>query len=106
MPYTPDWLQLSHTCLVAQTQQSANSMSAKVALIYGVGARSGRIIADAFAAKGYKLALASRNLKAADSTANELHMTVDCGDSDAVVQAFTKAKTELGTPTVIVYNGM
>ena len=80
-------------------------MSAKVALIYGVGARSGRTIADAFAAKGYKLALASRSLKTADSTANELHMPIDCGDSDAVLQAFNKAKSEFGTPTVVVYNG-
>lgn len=65
----------------------------------------GQAVARIFASKGYKVAVASRSLKEADSTANQLNITSDFSNPDDIIHAFTRVKKELGTPSVVVYNG-
>ncbi|EOO01327.1 putative short-chain dehydrogenases protein [Phaeoacremonium minimum UCRPA7] len=75
-----------------------------VALILGAGANVGQNVARAFAAKGYKIALAARSLKEEDSTADQLHIRADFSDPASVVDIFAKVKAQLGSPYVVVYN--
>ena len=77
-----------------------------VILIFGAGANIGQSVARAFAAKGYKVALAARKVKEADDTADQVNIPTDLTNPDSVVKAFTKTKSSLGIPSVIVYNGM
>lgn len=76
-----------------------------VILILGAGPNIGQAAARIFASKGYKVAVASRSLKEEDSTESQLHITSDFTKPDDVVQAFARVKKELGTPSVVVYNG-
>lgn len=82
-------------------------MAAKspVALILGAGPNIGQAVARTFASKGYKVALASRSLKEADSTENQLNIPSDFSKTDDVVNAFTKVKKVFGIPSVVIYNG-
>ena len=76
-----------------------------VVLILGAGSNIGANIARAFAAKGYKVALAARKLK--DETNDEGQLTIrsDFADPKSVSAAFTKVRQSLGDPSVVVYNG-
>ena len=76
-----------------------------VILILGSGPNIGQSVARAFAAKGYRVALASRKLKEEDSTKNQVNISSDLSDPNAVVGVFSKAKALLGSPSVVVYNG-
>jgi short chain dehydrogenase len=76
-----------------------------VALILGAGANIGQHVGRAFAAKGYKIALAARSLKEADSTPDQLNITSDFSDPESVAKAFAKVEAQLGLPSVVVYNG-
>ncbi|KFY49125.1 hypothetical protein V495_00713 [Pseudogymnoascus sp. VKM F-4514 (FW-929)] len=75
-----------------------------VILILGSGPNIGKHVARAFAAKGYKVALASRSLKEADSTADQLNISSDFTDPESITKAFSKVKSLLGPPSVVVYN--
>ncbi|RDW59920.1 hypothetical protein BP6252_13007 [Coleophoma cylindrospora] len=75
-----------------------------VILILGAGPNVGQHVARAFAAKGYKVALASRRLREEDSTANEVHISSDLSDPSSIATAFSKVKALLGLPSVVVYN--
>lgn len=76
-----------------------------VILIFGAGPNIGQAVARTFASKGYKVALAARSLREADSTDKQLNITSDLANPDDVVNAFTKVNKELGIPSVVVYNG-
>jgi NAD(P)-dependent dehydrogenase (short-subunit alcohol dehydrogenase family) len=76
-----------------------------VVLILGSGPNIGKHVARAFAAKGYKVALASRSLKEADSTADQVNISGDFSDPESVIKTFSKVKSLLGAPSVVVYNG-
>jgi len=76
-----------------------------VILILGAGPRVGQEVARTFASKGYKVALAARSLKEADSTDDQLNITSDFANPDDIVSAFTRVKEVLGIPSVVVYNG-
>jgi NAD(P)-dependent dehydrogenase (short-subunit alcohol dehydrogenase family) len=76
-----------------------------IILILGSGANIGHHVARAFSAKGYKVALASRSLKAEDSTSDQLNIPTDLSDPESVASAFAKVKSSLGLPSVVVYNG-
>jgi NAD(P)-dependent dehydrogenase (short-subunit alcohol dehydrogenase family) len=82
-------------------------MAAKspVVLILGAGPSIGKAVARTFASKGYKVALAARSLKEADSTDSQLNIPSDFSKTDDVVNAFTKVKTVFGIPSVVIYNG-
>ncbi|KAF0643192.1 hypothetical protein FPSE5266_07860 [Fusarium pseudograminearum] len=75
-----------------------------VILILGAGPNIGKALARIFAAGGYKVGLAARSLKEADSTDNQLHITSDFSNPDDVVNAFDKVKKAFGIPSVVVYN--
>lgn len=80
------------------------SNASPVILILGSGPNVGQHVARAFAAKGYKVALASRTLKEEDSTADQVNVSCDLSDPDSVIRVFSKVKALLGTPSVVVYN--
>ncbi|EAT86522.2 hypothetical protein SNOG_05458 [Parastagonospora nodorum SN15] len=77
----------------------------KVALILGSGPNVGRHISRAFAAKGYKVALASRSFKKEDNETGLTHFQADLSDPESVPQLFAKVQQDLGAPSVVVYNG-
>ncbi|QYT05574.1 hypothetical protein H0G86_012467 [Trichoderma simmonsii] len=75
-----------------------------VVLILGAGPKVGLPTANTFASKGYKVAIAARSLNEADSTDSQLHIKSDFANPDDVVNAFVKVKSELGIPSVVIYN--
>lgn len=79
--------------------------SSPVALILGAGANIGQNVGRAFAAKGYKIALAARSLKEDDSTSEQLHIKSDFSDPESISKIFAKVTSKFGTPHVVVYNG-
>lgn len=80
-------------------------ITSPVVLILGSGPNIGQHVARAFAAKGYKVALASRRLKEEDSTVDQVNIPSDLSDPDSVIGVFSKVKALLGLPSVVVYNG-
>ena len=76
-----------------------------VVLILGSGPNVGHHVSRAFAAKGYKVALASRKLKEDDSDAQQVQIASDLSDPRSVATVFSKVKTSIGVPSVVVYNG-
>ncbi|UZP45041.1 hypothetical protein NXS19_012853 [Fusarium pseudograminearum] len=66
-------------------------MAAKspVILILGYGANIGQSVARKFSSQGYRVAVAARSIKEADSTDTQLNIPI---------------KKEFGTPSVVVYN--
>jgi NAD(P)-dependent dehydrogenase (short-subunit alcohol dehydrogenase family) len=81
-------------------------MSTPVLFILGAGPKIGLSVANAFAAKGYKIALAARSVQDGIADDGCLHLQLDLADTKAVQEAFTKVKEKLGIPSVVVYNGM
>lgn len=79
--------------------------SSPIILILGAGANVGQSVARAFAAKGYKVALAARKANASDNTADTVNIQSDFSDPNSVVNVFSKVKEVLGVPSVVVYNG-
>ena len=79
--------------------------SSPVALILGAGPNVGQHVARALAAKGYKVAHASRSVKRDDSASNQSNFQVDLSNPLSVPELFAKVKEALGTPSVVVYNG-
>jgi NAD(P)-dependent dehydrogenase (short-subunit alcohol dehydrogenase family) len=96
-----------HTQLHHHSEKYISKMCANsgVALILGAGPRIGRSVADAFAAKGYQVAIAARSLKDTDSTKEELHIQADFADTSAMHKIFAKVQEVFGSPNVIVFNG-
>lgn len=79
--------------------------SQKVALILGSGPNIGQSVSRAFAAKGYKVALASRSVKAEDNNDDQINFQVDLSNPPTVSELFAKVKDTVGIPSVVVYNG-
>ena len=77
-----------------------------VALILGAGANIGQNVARVFAEKGHRVALVSRTAKEEASTPSQLNLRGDFADPESIPSIFAKVKAELGTPHVVVYNGM
>ncbi|KAH8674685.1 hypothetical protein BGZ60DRAFT_404537 [Tricladium varicosporioides] len=75
-----------------------------IALVLGAGSNIGGHVGKAFAAKGYKIALAARSLKEEESTAERLHIQSDFSDPASVAKVFAKVKSHFGLPSVVVYN--
>ena len=83
---------------------SIMSSASPIVLILGAGPRIGSSVAKIFAAKGYKVALASRKKPEANHIANEFHVQSDFADPDSVTKVFSHVKASLGVPSVVVYN--
>ncbi|KAI1245924.1 hypothetical protein MGN70_012818 [Eutypa lata] len=79
-------------------------MPSPVILILGAGPNIGHHVAKTFAASGYKVAVAARSVKEAESTDSQLNIPSDFTKSDDVVNAFSKVKKVFGIPSVVVYN--
>ena len=80
-------------------------MTSPVLLILGAGPNIGSHVAKAFAAKGYRVALASRKARPVDD--NQLHIPVDLTKPESVPGVFEIVKAKLGSaPSVVVYNSM
>ncbi|KAG4273149.1 hypothetical protein FPRO04_09986 [Fusarium proliferatum] len=81
-------------------------MAAKspIVLILGSGPNIGQSVARKFASKGFRVAIASRSQKEADSTDKQLNIKTDLTKPLEVADAFSKVKTTFGTPSVVVYN--
>ncbi|RAH44991.1 SDR family NAD(P)-dependent oxidoreductase [Aspergillus brunneoviolaceus CBS 621.78] len=75
-----------------------------VVLILGAGRNIGQHTAQHFAAKGYRVALTARNVNPDDSTETQLHIQCDLADPQAVHDVFSRVKTTLGVPSVVIYN--
>jgi NAD(P)-dependent dehydrogenase (short-subunit alcohol dehydrogenase family) len=73
-----------------------------ILLILGAGPNVGQSVARAFAAKGYRIAVASRK---ATGKPDQLHIPSDFSNPSAVATAFAKVKEAYGIPSVVVYNG-
>lgn len=82
------------------------SNKSPVVLILGAGPKIGIPTAQAFASKGYKVAVAARSLTEADSTDLQLNINIDLAHPETVVDVFAKVKNELGIPSVVIYNGI
>lgn len=82
------------------------SSSSKVLLLLGAGANIGANVARAFAGKGYKVALASRTARPQGQEGADLHVQADLSEPNSVASVFEKVEQALGTPTVVVYNGV
>lgn len=78
---------------------------APVVLILGAGPNIGQAVASKFASNDYKVALAARSLKEADSTDNQLNISSDFWKTEDVVNAFTTVKKVFGIPSVVIFNG-
>ncbi|KAF2100239.1 putative short-chain dehydrogenase [Rhizodiscina lignyota] len=79
-------------------------MTAPVLFILGAGPKIGLSVANAFAAKGYKIALASRSVQDGVGEDGYLRLQVDLSNPAQVQGAFAKVKEQLGIPSVVVYN--
>ncbi|KAH8725389.1 hypothetical protein GQ44DRAFT_681122 [Phaeosphaeriaceae sp. PMI808] len=75
-----------------------------IALILGYGPNIGQHVSRAFAAKGYKVAVASRSLKEEDKASNQLSFQADLSNPSSVQELFAKVKEALGVPSVVIYN--
>jgi len=80
------------------------STTSPILLILGYGPRVGKSVAEAFIAKGYKVAVTSRKLKEEESTSDQLNISADLSDPESVADIFSKVKSKLGLPSVVVYN--
>lgn len=76
-----------------------------VVLILGAGSNIGQHTAQAFATKGYKVALAARKLKEADDNADQINIPSDFSDPNSIEKVFSKVKSAFGAPSVVIYNG-
>ncbi|KAH7473037.1 hypothetical protein FOMA001_g11842 [Fusarium oxysporum f. sp. matthiolae] len=81
-------------------------MAAKspIVLILGSGPNIGQSVARKFASEGFRVAIASRSQKEADSTDKQLNIKTDLTKPLEVADAFSTVKTTFGTPSAVVYN--
>jgi NAD(P)-dependent dehydrogenase (short-subunit alcohol dehydrogenase family) len=82
-------------------------MAGKIALILGAGKRVGASVAATLKAHGYSVALVSRSpdTKAAGA-AGYTALAGDLSKPESVRAVFKETKEKLGTPSVVVYNGI
>jgi NAD(P)-dependent dehydrogenase (short-subunit alcohol dehydrogenase family) len=80
-------------------------MSTPILFLLGAGPGIGTQVAHAFAAKGYKVALAARSFEDGVGEDGYLRLKLDLVNTEAVERAFAKVIKEFGIPSVVVYNG-
>jgi NAD(P)-dependent dehydrogenase (short-subunit alcohol dehydrogenase family) len=78
-----------------------------VLFILGAGPKIGLSVGQAFAAKGYKVALAARSLTEGLGEDGFLRFKIDLASPDpaGIQKAFAKVTEKFGIPSVVVYNG-
>lgn len=95
----------SHPLFTKNSEQYNITMTSPVLFILGAGPKIGTSVAQVFAAKGYKVALAARSLQDGLSVEGYLHLKLDLANTANIPAAFEKVNKELGIPSVVVYNG-
>jgi NAD(P)-dependent dehydrogenase (short-subunit alcohol dehydrogenase family) len=79
----------------------------RVALILGAGPGISGGFAEALAADGYRVALASRHAERLDALARPLGASTfaaDAGDPNAIARLFEQVEQSLGAPEVVLFN--
>ena len=78
-----------------------------VLFILGAGPKIGLSVGQAFAAKGYKVALAARSLTEGVGEDGFLRFKIDLANANPteIQKAFAKVTEKFGIPSVVVYNG-
>ncbi|TVY27500.1 putative oxidoreductase [Lachnellula hyalina] len=79
-------------------------MSPPVLLVLGAGPKIGLSVANAFAVKGYKVALAARSLEEGVGEDGYLRLKIDLAKAEEIEKVFAQVKEKLGIPSVVVYN--
>ncbi len=83
-------------------------MSKPVCVVVGIGPKNGASFARRFSKAGYAVALLSRSTAYASQLATELGdakaFACDVADADAVHEAFSSVRSELGEIDVLVFN--
>ena len=82
-------------------------MSAPVLFVLGAGPKIGLSVGQAFAAKGYKVALAARSLDDGVGEDGFLRLKLDLANPDpsGIQKAFARVTEQFDIPSVVVYNG-
>lgn len=81
-------------------------MVSPIILILGAGLRTGAKVAETFAKNGFKIALATRTTSNYQGNAKDLVIKADFSDSQSIKAIFDEVKAKIGTPNVVLYNGM
>ncbi|KIV82659.1 hypothetical protein PV11_04753 [Exophiala sideris] len=80
--------------------------SSPIVLILGAGPNIGKHVAQSFAAKGYKVALASRTDHRHSTSDDTIHIPTDLSEPNLIIDVFAQVEEKLGAaPSVVVYNG-
>ena len=74
-------------------------------LILGAGKNVGASVARMFAQKGYKVAIAARQLQDTTDSEGKLTIAADLADPKSVGTVFDKVENAFGPINVVVYNG-
>jgi NAD(P)-dependent dehydrogenase (short-subunit alcohol dehydrogenase family) len=75
-------------------------------LIFGVGPRTGTLIANKFAGAGYQVAATGRSVEDGPVSDGYLNIKADLTDPGTVPDIFARVKAHFGAPpNVVVYNG-
>ena len=85
-------------------------MSARVALVTGVGPGTGTALVRRFAADGMRVAMLARDATRLEKLATEVPGAVafptDVGDLDALRATLARVRAELGAPSVVLHNAV
>jgi NAD(P)-dependent dehydrogenase (short-subunit alcohol dehydrogenase family) len=83
-------------------------MAKPVCVVIGVGEGNGAAFATAFAREGMSLALLARGAEFTQALAEEIGdaraYSCDVSDPAAIARAFSAIRSDLGDPTVLIYN--
>lgn len=82
-----------------------SAASAPILLVFGAGSNVGLKTAAHFANRGYRVAVVSRKLSAAENP-KYLTINADVGDPGAIQGVFERVRAELGDPNVVLWNRM
>jgi len=82
----------------------------RVCIVTGVGPGTGTALARRFAKGGYRVALVARNAERLEALAKDLPgaaaYPVDLADLEALEAGYARIRSELGPPSVLVYNAV
>lgn len=81
-------------------------MTTPIVLILGAGANVGSRLAHTFSKNGFKVALAARSGGALQETPRDLLIKADFSEPTSIKAVFDEVKEKIGTPNVVVYNGI
>ncbi len=107
-PATSHLFSASSNIILTQSTRvtTPRTMSSKVLLLYGSGARVGAAVLQKFASNGWKTAAVVRTMKNEYKKSADLVFQADFTNAEAIQKIYSEVETKLGTPKCVVYNGM